>query len=523
MSMRMASFLAGFGGGYLKADRQKTLDERQAKIDARAEEEFNRKKNEWKEQDQLKTDLKDAAAPVTIDQGAGGMIKPDTMDNRDVGLAENAALPNDGLMQGAFKVGGQTFTDKAQADKAAADMNSTEAVNTRTAQAYRKNGQTEKAIQMENAVMDSKLKKLGLSREEAKFADEEFNRKLLKDIDANPDWTVGAAKILTETQVGGLNGLTVSARPSKDGKTVDFVGVDKDGAEKVLKSFKAGADGKAEFLQTAGRTTFENKLNFVVERAKADQTQSNWQQTFDFNKKKEENDQQYKSRVLGFQAAQDKRAAETHKIAMESEKVPAAVKLQATSLSEEMKSVSSAMNKAMAEGSFDPNSANAKALLERQALLGIQYRKLLEPHMPGGKDKGAAPADPLGLDKPAPGAAAPQAAATPKPAATPAPAAPSMQQVAPAMAPKVPTVQEALNPGGNASLAAVVQPKAQAIEALAAQLKQEQAAMTMAASSNPQAAIAQAQKVQGIRNAIDKQLEGMNQEQAALVIKAAGL
>ena len=91
------------------------------------------------------------------------------------------------------------------------------------------------------------------------------------------------------------------------------------------------------------------------------------------------------------------------------------------------------------------------------------------------------------------------------------------------MAPKAPTVQEALNPGGNASLAAVVQPKAQAIEALAAQLKQEQAAMTMAASSNPQAAIAQAQKVQGIRNAINKQLEGMNPEQAALVIQAAGI
>lgn len=518
----MASFLAGFGGGYLKADRQTKEDERQAAIDARAEKEFSRKEAEWKADDDLKKALKDAAAPVTMEQGAGGMVKPDTMDNRDVGLAENASQPNNGLMQGMFKVGGQSFADKAQADKAVAEQNSGDAVAQRMVQAYRNNGQAEKALQMENTLMDSKLKKLGLSAAEAKFADDEFNRKLTKDIDAHPDWTVGASKILTDTQVGGLNGLTVNARPSKDGKTVDFFGVDKDGAEKLLKSFKSGPEGKAEFLQTAGRVSFDAKLGYVVEKAKSDKEDSRWERTFDFNKKKEENDRQYKNRVLGFQARQDARAAETHKVAMESEKVPAAVKLQATSLSKEMEGISSAMNKAMAEGSFDPNSANAKALLERQAMLGIKYRKLLEPHMPGGKDKPATAADPLGLDKPDSSSATPgtKTAATPKPASAPVA---TMQQVAPAMAPKQVSVIDALNPGGNASLAAVVQPKAQAIEALASQLKQEQAAMNQAAGSNPQAAIAQAQKVQGIRNAINKQLEGMNQEQAALVIKAAGI
>lgn len=503
----MASFLAGFGGGYLKADRQAKEDERQAKLDKITTDRADREKADWEKKDNYEKGLAAAGAPVAAEQ-------PNDVLMDDDGNA-TPAVP-------AFRTtDGKRFPTMAEATAATEKANTPEAINARQAAFMQANGKPLEALQMNNAVMDSKLKKLGLSREEAKFADDEFNRKLTKDIDAHPDWTVGAAKILTDTQVGGLNGLTVSARPSKDGKTVEFVGVGQDGAEKVLKSFKNGPEGKAEFLQTAGRTSFENKVNFVVEKAKADQTQSNWQQTFDFNKKKEENDQQYKSRVLGFQAAQDKRAAETHKIAMDSEKVPAAVKLQAASLADEMKSVSSAMNKAMAEGSFDPNSANAKALLERQALLGVQYRKLLEPHMPGGKEKGAAPADPLGLDKPAPGAAAPQTAAAPKPTPT-APVA-SMQQVAPAMAPKAPTVLEALNPGGNASLAAVVQPKAQAIESLAVQLKQEQAAMAQVAGANPQAAIAQAQKVQGIRNAINKQLEGMNPEQAALVIQAAGI
>jgi hypothetical protein len=521
MSMRMASFLAGFGGGYLKANRQTAEDERQAKIDARAEKEFSRKEAEWKDADQLKADLKDAANTASIEQGAGGMVKPAEMDNRDVGLAENASLPNGGLMQGQFKVGNQTYAEKSQAEKAVSDQNAPDAVAQRMAAAYRKNGQMEKAIGMENAVMDSKLKKLGLSTAEAKFADDEFNRTLMKGIDAHPDWTVGAAKILTDTQIGGLSGLTVSARPSKDGKTVDFVGVDKDGAEKALKSFKSGADGKAEFLQSAGRASFESKLNFVVEKARADQAQSNWQQTFDFNKKKEESDQQYKSRVLGFQASQEARAAETHKRAMEDAKIPPAVKLQAGTLSDEMKSISAAMNKAMAEGSFDPNSANAKALIERQAALGIKYRQLLDPHTPGAK--GGQTSDPLGFDKQ-------EHVKTPAPdkpvqtvQASQVKAAPmvSMQQVT---QPKPePTVMDALNPGGNPSLAATLQPKAQAIESLASQLKHAQASMAQVAKGNPTAAIAQAQSVQAIRDAINKQLEGMNQQQASLVIRAAGL
>jgi hypothetical protein len=208
---------------------------------------------------------------------------------------------------------------------------------------------------------------------------------------------------------------------------------------------------------------------------------------------------------------------------MEDAKIPPAVKMQATALSEEMKSISSAMNKAMAEGSFNPESPNAKTMIERQAMLGIQYRQLLAPHTPGGKDKPAA--DPLGLDKPAPAAATPSQAAATAQTSAPATQKPvvSMSQAIPAAPKAPPTVLEALNPGGNASLNGTLQPKAQAIESLAAQLKQAQATMAQAAQGNPQAAIAQAQSVQAIRNAINKQLEGMNPQQAAQVTQAAGL
>ncbi len=510
MSMRMASFLAGFGGGYLKADRQKTEDERQAKMDKIVLDRAQRETDEWEKKQNYEKGLAAAGAPIKAE------------------LANDVLMDDDGNAMPAvpaFRTSdGKRFETMADATAAAEKANTPEAINARQAAFMQANGKPLEALQMNNAVMDSKIKKLGLSRDEAKFADEEFNRKLMKDLDANPDWTVGAAKILTDTQVGGLNGLTVSARPSKDGKTVDFVGVGQDGTEKVLKSFKNGAEGKAEFLQTAGRTSFENKLNFVVEKAKADQAQSNWQQTFDFNKKKEESDQQYKNRLLGFQANQDARAAETHRVAMADAKIPPAVKTLASSYQEQVKSASAALNKAMAEGQFDPKNPGTQQLLKDQKEAMQSLADTLAPYTK--KVEGGAPtADPLERRAPAsgqtpaakPGQTAPTAPAQAEPVV-------SMQQVAPVATPKpAPTVMDALNPGGNQSLAATLQPKAQAIETLAAQLKQAQAAMAQAAQGNPQGAIAQAQSVQAIRSAINKQLEGMNQQQAAMVIQAAGL
>jgi hypothetical protein len=99
----------------------------------------------------------------------------------------------------------------------------------------------------------------------------------------------------------------------------------------------------------------------------------------------------------------------------------------------------------------------------------------------------------------------------------------SMSQAIPAAQKAPPTVLEALNPSGNASLNGVLQPRARAIESLATQLKKAQDDLAKAAQGSPQAAIAQAQSVQAIRNAINKQLEDMTPQQAAQVTRAAGL
>jgi hypothetical protein len=439
----MASFLAGFGGGYLKSSRQATEDERQAKMDKITTDRAQRETDEWEKKQNYEKGLAAAGAPVKAEQANDVLMDDDG----------NAmpAVP-------AFRTSeGQRFTTMAEAQGVADKSNTPEAINARQAAFMQAQGKPLEAIQMNNAVMDSKLKKLGLTAAEGKFAQDEFNRKLTTTISSQSTPEDGIAKVLTETQLGGLKGVTAKYRPSADGKSVEYFGVDAEGKETPLMTLPKGPAGIAEFMQQAGQVNFETKLGYLVERAKTDKADTRydsekakedaryeskeakendrWERTFEFNKKKDENDQQYKNRVLGFQARQEARAAQTHKLAMEDAKIPPAVKQTADFLAKQMESTSAAINKAMAENSFDPNSANAKSLIERQAMLGIQYRTLMQPHMPGGKDKPSA--DPLDLDKPAPAAATPSQAATPAQSGEPATQKPlvSMGQAVPPQQP----------------------------------------------------------------------------------------
>ena len=100
---------------------------------------------------------------------------------------------------------------------------------------------------------------------------------------------------------------------------------------------------------------------------------------------KEAADQKHRSQMLGIQSGQETRARELHKIAMEDHKIPAAVKLQATSLAKQMENIGSALNNAMAKGEFNPENPGTKELLKTQARLGDQYQALLSGYAPGAK------------------------------------------------------------------------------------------------------------------------------------------
>lgn len=404
MSRGMVSFLAGMGTGYIKAKDKAYEQERQAKQDAWMEEQRNRQRQEWSEADKLKADLKDAAATrETVDgtQTTAGDTKVFSQTPENA-AAVKSMLDNEAELTGAAPVQAQTTAMTGQMARGhqigatAEGQNTGEARNQRVVDALMNNGQIERAATMENTALEQKAKKLGLQAAELKFADDQFNRQLGETFANSPDWTQAAAQVLTKTQVGGLAGVNVQAVPSADGKKVDFVGQGADGKQKVLATFDNSDAGKAQFLQRVMRAPVETKIGWIVEEARAKQTQANADREFDLRKQESESNQQYRQRMLAIQQAQEGRAAAQHRAAMEDAKIPPAVKLNAQALADQIKSVDNALNKAMAEGMFDPNNPGSQKLIEQRAALSIQYRKLLTPYIPGAQGQDA---DPLGLSK----------------------------------------------------------------------------------------------------------------------------
>jgi hypothetical protein len=579
MSAPIFAGMAGFADNFTKAysgekRRQSDEEERKAEREWRNEQR-GRQRQEWQEADKLKTDLKDAGAVRTEQQGtmtegqAGGVMQRTFNQNPEEAQRVKAMMDAEADMTGAAPAT-QQQTAAVTGNMArghqigqtmgamGADPNSSEAVAQRTAQAYRKAGQVDKAILMENAVLDQQAKRLGLSIDQLKFADLQTNRAMDSALRSAPTWYEGATKFVSDAQRSGLKDVKAEHELSPDGKSVTLFAVMPDGKRQATGTYPADESGMLQFMQKFATLPIEKRMDMMIDQLKRDQTQSNWQktfdanrgdatqaqanwqqtfdanrddanrtqsnwqQTFDFNKKKDENEQQYRNRLLGFQAAQDARAAQTHKVAMEDAKIPAAVKTLAASYQEQIKSASAALNKAMAEGSFNPESPGTKQLIMDQKEAMQNLADTLAPYSKKAEG-GATTAAPLG--QPPTSATANKTSQAPAQTGAPAAQKPvvSMSQAMPAAPKPPPTVLEALNPGGNASLNATMQPMAQAIESLAAQLKQAQATLAQAAKGDPQAAIAQAQRVQAIRDAINKQLEGMNPPQAAQVTRAAGL
>lgn len=442
MSRGMVSFLAGLGAGYLNANEKARERERQAKDDAFREEQRGRQRQEWQAADQLNADLKDAAAPRETISGtettAGGTKvfsqTPENAAGMQALLANEAELTGDAPQQKQTTAATGDMARGHKIGATAEGQNTGDARNQRVTDALMKNGQIERATAMENTALEQKAKKLGLDVAQAKFADETFNRRLVERLSETPNWTDGAAAVLTETQVGTLAGVTVAARPTKDGKTVEFVGMSQDGKERVLAQFPNSEDGKAQFLQRVARVPLESKIGWIVEDAKAKQVQANADRDFDLRKRETESQMQYRDRMLAIQQSQEARAAATHRAAMEDAKIPPAVKLNAQALADQIKSVDSALNKAMAEGQFDPANAGTQKLQEQRASLSIQYRRLLDPYIPNSQGHAA---DPLGLNGPSPTGEKPAAGPTAKAAQKqPVVYDPALRTVVDAMAPR---------------------------------------------------------------------------------------
>jgi len=430
---RFASFLVGMGGGYIKARDKEYERERQAKEDAWHEEQRNRQRAEWSEKDAIKTSMKDAFADRSTIEGTAVTGTTGTNLYKDPGQAQ--AMADEARIEaemrgespsavattkatgitGNMSKGQQITTDPVDLKA----LNSRDAKMARGVNALMAAGDPEKAISMENVVMQNKAQKLGLDAAQLKFADDQFNRKLQETLSREGDFWGNASQVLTDTNQGGLAGVQVKPVVTADGKMVQLVGV-KDGKEQVMFSAPNTAEGQLAFVQRVSKADPVTKISWLkegaereAEKGKAAAEQANKDRDFDLRKLESENNQQYRNRMLKLQEAQDGRQAQTHKLTMDAEKLPAAVKLSAASLNKQIESIGNALNKSMAEGQFDPNNPGTKQLLEQQAMLGIQYRTLVQPYMPGGK---TATGDVLGIggdEKPA--AASTQPSATAKP------------------------------------------------------------------------------------------------------------
>jgi len=173
-----------------------------------------------------------------------------------------------------------------------ASLNSAEAKAGRFQSALEAQGKPLEAMQMGNAVMENKAKKMGLEVAELDFANRKFNTDVLSGIDADPDWTKGAANLLTKTQLGGFAGKTVTPAVSADGKTVSFVGAGADGATQTLFTLPNTPQGKLQFTQQILKASPEMKVSWLVENAKtakaeaeALQKQGNWEKDYTLKEK----------------------------------------------------------------------------------------------------------------------------------------------------------------------------------------------------------------------------------------------
>lgn len=139
------AFIAGLGGGYLQGQEREVQRKRQEAKDAQESQQFQWQAQDRARQEKERQTLQSAGQPIAMTEGAGGMVRPETMDNQDVGQPENDGQPNNGLMPVAFRVGAQPFANRNDAQADVAMQNSPSGVQGRRVAALEGMGRFDEA------------------------------------------------------------------------------------------------------------------------------------------------------------------------------------------------------------------------------------------------------------------------------------------------------------------------------------------------------------------------------------------
>lgn len=381
MSKNAIAFLAGLGTGYMNEtksqEKQKRDDEDRALRNEAAQLQIDASKKAVSDQ----RTLAQAGAPIAMTEGVGGMLKPDTMDNRDVGLPENADLPNQGLQQGAYSVGGKSFAERGLAEAELAAQNTPEARSKRVISAM-------SGIDPIKA-LDAEQTQIQRGRETVKFTQEqETYAKKLRDegaIDVLKALRSGdAAGMVAAANKGGEYSIVGQPVLSTEQREIPGVG----SIPTFTASFQMkGKDGKTQDMKVNSHDMGMSLMPY-----------EKWYDT-QLKGAKEAREGRESNSKINLQNSQagyyNSSAAAKESTAPKSgyERMSEFDKSTLTSINKQRETINTAITKAQAEGSWDDASPGSKALKAKLATLVLQESQLHARYGDGG---GAQP-DPLGM------------------------------------------------------------------------------------------------------------------------------
>lgn len=224
----------------------------------------------------MRDDTAAAAAPTTVE---------DTPMAMPIGSRDEPRAPEDVGIRAA----GKTFTNRADADKAAAEYNAEPAEAKRVAGVARMAGDYAGSQQVLNLSRQGQLADMQLDEAQAAHLNKLFDDNLQK-LATHDD----IARVISESTLGGS--LKVKAVPTSDGKRVEYHRVNEDGSTTPTgQSFPAGDRGVLEAKLVMGRMTpVSQKLDYLHKQATAEQDQANKDR--EFTQRKGESDRDFQLR-----------------------------------------------------------------------------------------------------------------------------------------------------------------------------------------------------------------------------------
>lgn len=398
--------LAAAVNGGLRGMQMKKDWARQEEDDAFRKEERAQKRQDWNDLATERQALKDAAQPVAVQQYTAGQQAVDAAGGADAGppQIDPAQLPANPAEAVGWRAGQKTYTDQAAAQKAADSMNTPIATMERTRDAYLKVGKPDKAMAVSTQLLQQQ-------EADQRQSDRQWRNDLGRAMQTGHE---GLAKLVSASSIGPMSGMTVKPVDNGDG-TVSYMAVGKDGTTSAIPGippFKNDQDGVTQAAFMLDRTiTPEHRYSAMMQDRQHKQAQSNTDRMYSLQLSQDRRADRADERATHAQGRQDRLAdmqLEEAGIRLEGiksdAKIPSAVKLQVETARDELKTLNTAIVKAQAEGTFQPDSPQGKELLDRRKALSNEIRSALFAYSTkdkaggdpagwrsGGAEKGSAP------------------------------------------------------------------------------------------------------------------------------------